>query len=29
VRQGNDLIAILDPDAVVATCLSGQVMEVS
>jgi chemotaxis signal transduction protein len=27
VRQGNDLIAIVDPDAIVAACLSGQIME--
>jgi chemotaxis signal transduction protein len=27
VRQGNELIAIVDPDAIVATCLSGQVVE--
>jgi purine-binding chemotaxis protein CheW len=27
VRQGNELIAIVDPDAIVATCLTGQVME--
>ena len=27
VRQGNDLIAIVDPDAIVATCLTGQVVE--
>jgi chemotaxis signal transduction protein len=27
VRQGNELIAIVDPDAIVAACLSGQVME--
>ena len=27
VRQGTDLIAIVDPDAIVATCLTGQVME--
>ena len=27
VRQGNELIAIVDPDAIVAACLTGQVME--
>ena len=27
VRQGNELIAIVDPDAIVTTCLSGQVVE--
>ena len=27
VRHGNNLIAIVDPDAVVAACLTGQVME--
>jgi chemotaxis signal transduction protein len=27
VRQGNELIAIVDPDAIVATCLTGQVVE--
>ena len=29
VRQGRDLIAIVDPDAIVATCLTGQAMETS
>jgi chemotaxis signal transduction protein len=29
VRQGNELIAIVDPDAIVAACLTGQVMETS
>ena len=27
IRQGDDLIAIVDPDAIVAACLTGQVME--
>jgi hypothetical protein len=27
VRQGNELIAIVDSDAIVATCLTGQVVE--
>lgn len=27
VRHGNELIAIVDPDAIVATCLTGQVVE--
>ena len=27
VRHGSDLIAIVDPDAIVAACLTGQVME--
>ena len=27
VRQGDELIAIVDPDAIVATCLTGQVVE--
>ena len=27
VRQGNELIAIVDADAIVATCLTGQVVE--
>ena len=27
VRHGNNLIAIVDPEAIVATCLTGQVME--
>jgi purine-binding chemotaxis protein CheW len=27
VRQGNELIAIVDPDAIVATCITGQVVE--
>jgi chemotaxis signal transduction protein len=27
VRQGSDLIAIVDPEAIVATCVTGQVVE--